>query len=1117
MKLPIILLVLILFFSACQHNDAADENGLFSVLNERQTGILFNNRLEENTFLNGFVYEYYYNGAGVATADFNKDGLMDIYFVSNRRANHLYLNQGELKFKNIAKEANAIGGFGFPTGVTVVDINADGWMDIYISKSGVMKDPKHLENELLINKGLNEDGIPVFEEQAAAYNLNLAYNSTQAAFFDYDRDGDLDMFLGNHGKDVYSDDELVLLMLSKPDRSGERLYKNENGKYIEVTKEAGIISNKIAFTLGIGIGDINNDGWPDIFTSHDYSEKDHLYLNNRDGTFTETSLDAFGHISNFSMGNDIADINNDGLLDIMTVDMTAQDNYTNKTSMSGMSVERFYRHTDLGLHHQYMYNALHLNNGLKKGENTPYFSNIEQIANVASTDWSWGPLFFDMNNDGRKDLFVSNGVKRDFRNNDFKLWHKEYHNNIATKAEKEGRLDKDKYMTEVISRLPFRKKKNYFFLNNDDLRFKQIDVIQPETNSNGAAYADFDNDGDIDIVVNNSEDRAFIYRNNADGNQNFIKIKLEGTLKNVNAIGARVEIITSGQSQMAEQYFSRGFQSASADAIHFGLGASTNIDTLTVFWPGGTIQRQFNILANQEILISYNGTKTQEPLAENNKKLLFNDITEQVKINFRHQENEYNDFEEESLIPHKMSMMGPGLAVADANNDGLDDFYIGGAKDQAGALFFQEKTGEFMKASISVFEKDKSNEDTGALFFDADGDGDQDLYVVSGGNEKAPNDSYYTDRFYENKGRGNFVKNTDAIPLITTSGKSIVAGDYDNDGDLDLFVGSRVVPRKYGYLSKSYILENQSQNGKIKFEDVTAIVAPELEKYTMTTDAIWTDFDGDQQMDLIIANEWGIVDFFKNTNNKLEQAPLGIEEEKGWWYSLALDDIDQDGKKDLIAGNLGLNYKYKASPDAPFHMYLNDFDQNESEDIVLAYHEADKVFPVRGRECSSNQMPFIKEKFKTYDAFAKAEVMDVFGDKLEESVHYAMTNFSNGIFKNIGDNKLKFTPFENAAQLSSINKILVDDFDNDGRKDLILLGNLFSSEVETPRNDASYGHFLKGNGKGGFKTITAIQSGLFVKGDVKDAALITVGNKKSFLIARNNGPLALVSYSDGDD
>ena len=1085
----------------------------FTPLSSMETGIKFINRLEENTYMNGFMYEYYYNGSGVAVADFNNDGIMDIYFVSTLSANELYLNKGKMKFVEVGALSKTQGSIGLATGVTVVDINADGLMDIYVCKSGAFKKEDPLKNELLINQGVGKDGIPVFKENAKQYGLDLLHNSVQASFFDYDRDGDLDLFLINHGlNQSYSDAVIPKLVQLKNTRAGEKLYRNDNSTFVEVTHKAGIIGNALGYTLGVAISDVNNDTWPDIYTGNDYAEKDHLYLNNQDGTFREVSLQTFGHVSNFSMGNDIADINNDGLMDIISLDMMANDNYTQKTSMSGMDREKFWGYVDMGLHRQYMFNALQLNSGIEPNSGLPMFSDIAQLAGVSNTDWSWSPLIFDMDNDGFKDLFVSNGIKRDGRNNDFNIFHK----NKRQEIRGIGFLDKDKYIKELLEKIPPRKKQNYFFKNQKNLTFKKLNFKDSTTSSNGAAYADFDNDGDLDLVVNNSDDIAKIYQNNASKENHYIKIELKGPAKNKSAIGTKIEVITKNGIQVAEQYFARGFQSAMSGPLHFGLGREKSIDTLKVLWPDGTEQYHLAVKSNQCYKVVYNPQKSK--LSNNfdtQPQFVFKDITSDTSIDFIHKENEYDDFEVESLLPHKMSQLGPALAVADVNNDGLEDFYVGGACGQSGRLYIQTTGGDFKLKTTSVFEADSWHEDTGALFLDADKDGDMDLYVVSGGNEKEPNNVFYKDRFYENDGQGSFSKANNAIPKITTSGLKVVAGDYDADGDLDLFIGSRIMPMNYGKPSKSYLLENQSTEGKVKFLDVTETVLPELTEYGMVTDALWEDMDGDNRVDLVIASEWGHIDLFKNTKNGFENRSslLGLDSQTGWWYALKAMDIDHDGDKDLVAGNLGLNYKYKASKEAPFYMYINDFDDNNDTDIVLGYHEGEEVYPLRGRQCTSNQMPFVKKKFATYDAFAKADLEQVYGQKLNSSLKYIATNFATCVVENVNNEKFRFKPLPNEVQVSSVNEILYKDFDNDGFEDLLLFGNLYGSEVETPRNDASYGHFLKGNGDGSFKSISSNQSGLFITGEVRKVSLINKGpanNRKTIVLARNDLPLTFI-------
>jgi len=1081
---------------------------LFTVLSPETTGIYFLNELKESTYMNGLLYEYYYNGGGVAVADFNNDGLIDIYYVNSIKSNSLYLNQGGMKFKEVTKEANAGGGYGFGTGVTVVDINNDGLMDIYYAKSGKISDPNKRRNVLLVNKGIDDNGIPKFENQAKKYGLDSPDFTTQATFFDYDKDGDLDMFIINHGIGTYDENDLKNLLSQKSKHRGNRMYENVNGTYVGVSKKANIINNMIGYGLGVSIGDLNNDGWPDIYVGNDFSEKDFLYINNKNGTFKESSQVALQHMSNFSMGNDIADINNDGYLDIMAVDMMAEDNFSQKTSMSGMEPEKFYANKKLGLHNQYMYNTLQLNNGVNKETNTPMFSEIGQLSGVSSTDWSWAPLFLDMNNDGHKDLFISNGVKGDFRNNDFVNYRKAKQEEVINSKS----IQTNTYITDMLSKMPTRKKENYFYLNNGDLTFKKLKIKQDATNSNGAAYADFDNDGALDIVVNNSAGISYIYKNNATSN-NYLKVKLKGSKNNINAIGARVELYANNTQQTVENYFTRGFQSAMADALHFGVKQAALIDSVKVIWNDASFQVYKKVKVNQTIQLVYDAGKAVKRSVKASGKQLFTEITKQSGVNFTHKENNFNDFEKETLLPHRMSQLGPALAVADVNNDGLEDFFIGGAKNSASALYIQQKSGKFTKKS-NVFSRDKKHEDVGAVFFDADQDGDQDLYVISGGSEAKPNDSYYTDRFYENKGNGKFVRNTTAIPTITSSGLRVSPSDFDNDGDIDLFIGGRIKPGFYGRPVKSYLLENNSEDGKIKFTDVTTKQLPELVSHTMITASTWADIDQDGDQDLFIANEWGPIELYVNQNGSFinQTEKYGLSEHVGWWSSIEVNDIDNDGDLDVIAGNLGLNYKYKADFEKPFYMYLNDFDGNNTEDIVLGYSQNDQVFPVRGRSCSSGQMPFIKEKFKNYNAFGSASVKDIYGDKLKESLSFKATHFATSILKNT-NGKFEFNPLENRAQLSSVNKILIDDFNNDASKDILLLGNLFGSEVETPRNDGNYGFLLQGNQNKGFDFISNERSNLWAGGDVKDAAFIKVGASRAILIARNNGKLSIIKIN----
>ncbi len=1106
---------------------------LFSLRSVDDTGINFKNLLTESRNLNGILYEYLYNGGGVAVADFNSDKFLDVYFVSNLGSNKLYLNKKGLKFIDITEEAQVTGVSlegnvtvkeGFPTGVTVVDINSDGKIDIYVCKSGKHK-PDNRRNELYINLGNNTQGHPVFKEEAKKYGLDLPHFSTQATFFDYDKDGDLDMFLLNHGTKPYQDKEILKLISTKAPLQSSRLFKNDNGFYTDISEQSGIINNAISFGLGIAVGDLNNDTWPDIIVGNDFSEKDYLYLNQKNGTFKEVIKEATNHISYFSMGNDISDLNNDGWLDFMSVDMMSEHNYDIKTSMSGMNPERFYKLTEIGLHSQYMYNTVQLNNGImNKQDQIPVFSDVAQMNGVANTDWSWSPLLFDMDNDGWKDIFVSNGIKRDFRNNDFINYKKSKFDDffssygVSTPENKQKARD---LIIDLIKEMPIRNKANYFYQNQKGAGFSKKNNIWIEdyaTSSNGAAYADLDNDGDLDIITNNTDDYAIIYENNSMqlNKGNYIKVKLNGSKNNINAIGARVILEQNKETQTLENYASRGFQSATSGDLHFGVGAETKIEKITVIWPDGKTAVYNNIDANQVITFDYKDSD-EKYIEKEALKVMFTDITEITNLKHKHKENDFNDFDRESLLPHKMSQLGPALAVYDLNNDGLDDIYNGGAHGESGKLYFQLKDGTFQEKKETPFYLDKEYEDVSALFFDADGDLDADLYIVSGGNEFDEGAKKLEDRFYENIGNGNF-KRVEVLPFMRVSGSIVKAADYDKDGDLDLFVGGRQKPGRYPEPTNSFLLQNNSKDGQIKFSNVTTKVANALHNIGMVTDAVWLDIDQDNWMDLLVVGEWMSPVVLRNNNGIFEDITLnsGLAEQTGWWFSLATGDFDGDGDEDILAGNLGLNYKYKATPKEPFKVYQKDFDKNGTLDIALGYYDLGNLYPLRGRQCSSNQMPGIKKKFENYHAFAQATLTDVYGkENLEEALHYEIKNFASSYFENKGDGTFEVKQMSLRTQTSSINAINVGDFNKDSNLDIIISGNWYVSEVETPRNDASYGMFLAGDGKGNFKEVSAIKSGLYVKGDVRNAKIINMSEKKKALVvAKNNDFVQVYKIND---
>lgn len=1100
------LFFIAIVFIGCTSNNSDRPTDLFTLLPEEKTNITFSNVITEGVEMNSMEYEYFYNGGGVAVGDINNDGLPDIYFTANIYKNKLYLNKGNLEFEDITQSAGLLGNAGWTTGVTMVDINNDGLLDVYISKSGKFGKKKRA-NELYIN-----NGDLTFTEKAAKYGLNTSSYTTQSTFFDFDNDGDLDMYQLNHSIRLEEADGDENLKFKYDALVGDKLFENENGFFKE-RKDMGIVSNPISCGLGVVISDLNGDGWQDIYVSNDFLEHDYMYFNlgTKNGIhqgFKDKIKTTTQHISHFSMGLDIADFNNDRKKDVLTVDMVSEDNYGIKTSMSGMSIEKFEKSLKTGFHRQYMFNSLQLNNG--NVSNEPFFSEISHLANVSNTDWSWSPLFVDFDNDGLLDIFIANGLKRDFMNNDYNRFKKERVEKAHTNKE-----DYSSLVLELIDKTPNRASTNYFYKNNGDLTFsnigKQWEFSKPSY-SNGAAYADLDNDGDMDLVVNNIDEPAYIYRNNASqiSNNNFIKVSLKGSRQNPNGIGANITIWVDGQVMTREQQLTRGYQSSVSEVIHFGLGKKEQIDSLLIEWPDGKQQKKQNIKSNKKIHLEYANAHTPSIL---NKSIqpIFKDQTATAAINHKHIENVFNDFDRESLLPHKMSEFGPALAVADVNNDGLEDFYIGGSKGYSGNLYLQSKEGTFTNSiSKNVWKKDNPYEDVDAEFLDIDNDGDLDLYVVSGGNEYADGNALLQDRLYLNNGKGDFKFARNLLPKMFVSGGVIKPADYDNDGDIDIFIGNRQMPGLYPNTPQSYLLENKGGH----FIKVTKDLIPELQQIGMVTDAVWSDYNQDGNMDLLITGEWMAIEVFKNTGKGFERLKnTPFQDMVGWWYSITAADFDGDGDEDFIAGNLGLNYKYKANKDAPFSIYTNDFDKNGSLDIVLGYHNQGELYPLRGRECTSNQMPFIKEKFPNYDSFGKANLAEVYGaENLSKSLHFSATNFESIYIENDGNGGFITHTLPLEAQFSSINSLIVNDFDNDKNLDVLVAGNLYQSEAETPRNDAGYGLVLKGDGKGNFTALDHQKSGVYIKGDVKSMSPILSKNKSSILIAKNKNFLQLISF-----
>lgn len=1088
MKFTICLILISLSLFSC--SKLSKET--FVKISSSRSGIDFTNKLVENDTLNYTKFPYMYMGGGVSVGDINNDGLDDIFFTGNLVSNKLYLNKGNLKFEDISEKAGITGNHQWFTGSTMADVNNDGWLDIYVCVSGKYQPS---DNLLFIN---NKDNT--FTESAKAYGINDKSSSVQATFFDYNNDGFLDLYVATYpiilvsmGAEFYHNK----MIENKFEESGHLYKNNGNGTFSDVTDEAGV--RNFGMSIGVVAMDFNNDGWKDLYISNDFNPPDRFYMNNGDGTFRDILKEATNQTSIFGMGFDAADFNNDELIDMFQIDMTPEDHYRRTVNVIPMSQKTFDLSIGMGMHYQYMQNSLQLNNGIF--DSIPVFSNISLFSGVAYTDWSWGGVFLDMNNDGNKDLFVTNGVLKDINNRDIL---DDPNSNVYFRQMKE-------YRPELFPSTPV---KNYAFKNNGDLTFtnKSDDWGFEEPNlTNGMSYGDFDNDGDLDIVISTVNRVSSIYENKVvSKDHHFIKIKLAGPKNNLFGLGSIVKVKAGGVTQIQDFTLTRGYQSSLPTTIHFGLGKKDTIDELTVIWPDRKQQILKRIIADQTLKISYEDAVVAE--AKITKKTYFNDITNQAGITFVHHEDNYNDYEHEKLLPYKNSQMGPGLTVGDINGDGLEDFFIGNGKGFPGAMYVQTDKGTFREIP-GPWIADSIYEDTGALLFDADNDGRLDLYIVSGGNDYRKKADFYQDRLYINSEKG-FIKSTNTLPVgLNQSGKCVKAADYDKDGDPDLFVGGRIVPGNYPIPANSYILKNNGKKGAdLKFENVTPEIAPGLLNLGLVTDAIWDDFDSDGDEDLIIVGEWMKIHFFENTPNGF----IDVSDEKGfngtagWWYSIASLDMDKDGDSDYVAGNLGLNYKYKTSKTEPFEIYSNDFDVDGQRDIVLGYNENGVNYPVAGFDASSRQIPYLRHRYKGYEEFAKATLQDIYGEQmLKVSLHYQVNTFAHYWIENKGNGVFKMHKLPNRAQLSSINAVAeINDKDSTA---FIVAGNLYGSEAETPRNDASIGLVLKSDAKGEIRVIPPSESGLVVKGEVKAIGKIKLASgKDGFLFAINNDSLILV-------
>ncbi|MCW3118531.1 MAG: fg-gap repeat protein [Chitinophagaceae bacterium] len=1084
------------------------EDPLFTILDSQKTGLNFSNTLYPDTVLNLFDYMYFYNGAGIGAADFNNDGKQDLFFAANQGQNKLFLNEGKLHFKDITAEAKIPRDSAWSTGVSVVDINNDGLMDIYVCRVGKYKTLKG-KNQLLVCQGIDKNGIPFYKDEADQYGLGFSGYSTQAAFFDFDKDGDLDVFLMNHPINHEGNFAPRINFLNTYDSlAGDRMFRNDSGHFTDITVQSGINSSKIGYGLGICVSDINLDGWPDIYIGNDFHESDYLYINQHNGTFKDKNSEQLMHTSQFSMGVDIADVTNDGFPEIISMDMLPYDPYVLKRSLGEDDYDIFYRKISMGYNYQYSRNNLQLNrrNGL--------FSETGLYSGIYATDWSWSPLWLDFNNDGLKDLFISNGIPK--RMNDIDYINFVSSEDVQEKLRQNKMHEKE---MDLLTKFPQIKIPNKFFLNSGSLKFQDIaGKINDElsTFSNGAVYSDFDNDGDLDLVVNNINDPALLYENrtNDKKDKDFAEISLKGPAANINAIGSKIVAFVKNEIRTHENFPVRGFQSSMILPMHVGL-YHTVIDSAFLIWPDNSSQKiqlksqtpyqsftyekglpQFNY----QSIISFH--KQDGAKAEN--------IAHSAGLDYLHRENSFNEYNREPLIPHMVSTEGPALAVGDLNGDGLEDVFIGASKGFKSGVFIQKGAGKFSKMDIPVMANDSTYEDVDACFADVNRDGNMDIIVGTGGNEYYGHSKFLLPRIYMNDGKGGFYKQEDAFKDILVTESCVVPYDFNGDGFVDLFIGGRAIPWAYGHTPPSYLLLN---DGTGKFKDVTATYASGLSDIGFVTNAIWFDIDKDGDKDLILSLEWGGIVAFINDKGGFKEKSL--TDKKGWWNFILPCDIDNDGDIDLIAGNLGLNSRLSASDEEPVRLYYNDFDNNGKSEQVLTYYLKGKEIPFATKAELEKQIPILKRKFLYAQDFAKASLEELFTTgKIEDAKVLSANYFSNALLLNKGDLQFDIQPLPWEAQLTSYRDAVIVDVNDDGLPDIFLAGNFYENNIEMGRNDADFGTILVNKGEGKFNP--ELLNGMAVKGQTRHIRkiLLTKDKKEAYILARNNDSTMMIRFNN---
>jgi hypothetical protein len=1100
------VLSLFILFSCAKNTDLEQKNTLFVSLPPERTGVNFSNILTESEEFNIIEYLYFYNGGGVSVGDINNDGLIDIYFSSNQGSNKLFLNKGDMIFEDISKKSGLESLGSWKTGVSMVDINGDGLLDIYVCRVGNFKGITG-KNELYINKG-----DLTFSEEAAAYGLDFQGFSTQASFFDYDKDGDLDMYLLNHAVHTEKSFGSASLRYLDDGLAGDRLYKNNSEKgekrFTDITNQAKIYSSQLGYGLGIGISDLNNDTWPDLYVSNDFNENDYVYFNKADGTFQDQTSSSINYSSRFSMGSDFADLNNDGWVDFITLDMLPKEEAIQKLSQGEDTEENLQQKLNYGFERQFSRNCFQLNNG------NGTFSEIAQLSGISATDWSWGVLLADYDNDGWKDILISNGIVR--RPNDLDYM------NFVTNPNLENGFQNNAEITdlELSSEMPSGAVANFFFRNNKDLTFQDVSStwnIAQKNFSNGAAYADLDNDGDLDLIINNINAAAEILENQQaqqtdKTKNNFLKIRFKGLETNKFGIGSRVEAYRNKEQIIQENFTSRGFQSSTAPEVHLGLGEIRTLDSLKIIWPSGKIEKFTNVQANQTLTVNESEAKTGPSYLVQTKESLLKVVDNNLSgLDFDHYEDNFNDFNYESLLPHRLSQEGPALAVGDVNGDSREDLYVGGAAGQAGTLFLQVKLGKFEKSNQAIFEKDALYEDTEAIFFDSNKDGFLDLVIGRGGNISNSSDSGGQSKIYLNNGKGEF-QDSIILPLEKNAQVSVIlVHDFDKDGLEDLMIGGRNVAGKYGQIPRSYLLKNLGEN---RYQDITNQIAPELANLGLVKDAAWIDIDVDGNLDLMVIGEWMPITVFLSKNGKLvnQTAIFGLENTNGWWNSIAVEDFNQDGFADVVLGNLGLNHRMRPTEELPIKMMLADFDNNGSSEQILTYPVDGSYFTVASKDELVKQIPSLKKEFIHYYDFAGKTVDEIFSKyPLEDASYLKSYQFESLVLYNQKGKKFitKKLPIE--AQFSPIEDIAIEDVDQDGYLDLILGGNTTAVASYFGSYQGNWGLILKGDENGTFNTFK--ESPLKIKGDVKKIKEVIVGSEKWFVFAKNNSSLEVFRIS----